>query len=165
MEVEKIIRHPNYNERENHKYDYDIALMKLKRSIRYTDKVRPVCLPRRNFPAGTNCYVTGWGDLFEGQKRGSTYLRQARIPLVSENECRKYNWLTSRMICAGFRNGGTDSCQGDSGGPLVCKNRSGVWDLAGVVSFGAGCARPRTYGVYADVVDLKEWVERTMRSN
>lgn len=76
MEVERIFRHPNYNELRNHKYDYDIALMKLKKSITYTDKVRPVCLPRRNYRAGTNCYVTGWGDLYEGQKRGSKVLRQ-----------------------------------------------------------------------------------------
>ncbi|KXJ23498.1 Transmembrane protease serine 6 [Exaiptasia diaphana] len=165
MEVEKIFLHPNYNEKKNHKYDYDIALMKLKKSITYSDKVQPVCLPTQSYPPGTNCYVTGWGDLTDGG-RSPWRLRQVQVPLVSTRECSRYNsGLTSRMLCAGFRSGGKDSCQGDSGGPLVCKNRSGFWDLAGVVSFGRGCALPRTYGVYANVVDLKDWVESTMKSN
>ncbi|KXJ23472.1 Transmembrane protease serine 6 [Exaiptasia diaphana] len=159
MEIEEIFLHPNYSRQND---DYDIALMKLKQNVTYNDKVRPVCLPRRSFPTGTNCYVTGWGIIDKHKKGGPSKLRQAMVPLVSRNECRKVHRprITTRMICAGFINGSVDACAGDSGGPLVCKNRSGVWDLAGVVSFGKEC--PGTYGVYANVKALKGWIESTM---
>jgi len=59
--IDKIILHPNYNPVETG-YDYDVALIKLKEPITFTSDVRPVCLPTMDFPPGTNCYVTGWGD-------------------------------------------------------------------------------------------------------
>jgi hypothetical protein len=43
---------------------------------------------------------------------------------------------SSLMVCAGQV--GADACQGDSGGPLAVQI-DGVWNLAGIVSSGAGC--------------------------
>lgn len=61
------------------------------------------------------------------------------------------------MICAGYKDGGQDSCKGDSGGPLVV---AGV--LYGVVSFGEGCARKATPGVYTNVIYYRKWIDTAM---
>ena len=56
----------------------------------------------------------------------SSVLKAAQVPLISSDLCNSEqvygNTLSSdSMICAGYREGGTDACKGDSGGPLACK--------------------------------------------
>ena len=99
-------------------------------------------------------------------------LKEAKLPLVSRDTCRKsledlrlFGYcVTKRMRCAGYARGGVDACRGDSGGPLVChKNRK--WYLMGVVSWGAGCGLMGRYGVYADVLRLKRWIQETKQDS
>ena len=63
-------------------------------------------------------------------------------------------YMTEDMLCAGVRAGGRDSCQGDSGGPLVTSSdlNNGAATLAGVVSWGFGCAEEDSLGIYAEVI-------------
>lgn len=63
--IQRIISHPQYVGQINN-HDYDLALIKHQRPLVYNNRVRPVCLPELNFPANTNCYVTGWGATSEG---------------------------------------------------------------------------------------------------
>ncbi|KXJ23493.1 Plasma kallikrein [Exaiptasia diaphana] len=166
FDLEEIIKHSEYNELRGHEFDYDVALLKLKGNITYDEKIRPVCLKTQSFPSGTNCSVTGWGYLKENSGRKPSRLRQAIVPLVSQRDCqRAYRDATERMLCAGYPQGDIDSCKFDSGGPLVCKNKSGAFELVGVVSWGIGCALPRKYGVYANMDKLTEWVETKIKNN
>lgn len=60
------------------------------------------------------------------------------------------------QLCAGI--GGSDACQGDSGGPLVLRSAAGGPVQAGIVSWGMGCARPESPGVYMRVAAFAPWV-------
>ncbi|KAL9959652.1 hypothetical protein ACROYT_G032992 [Oculina patagonica] len=163
--IEKVIKHPQYDAKTS---DYDLALIKLQSPLTYNNRVRPVCLPKFDFAVRTKCYVTGWGTTKEGGNI-SQILQQAPVPLVRRKRCqRAYQDLdytiTPRMLCAGYAKGRIDSCQGDSGGPLVC-TKGGKWYLTGTVSWGQGCARKRRYGVYADMMELKDWVQKAIKEN
>ena len=63
-----------------------------------------------------------------------------------------------QQICAGLPGGGTDSCYGDSGGPLVKFNINGCPYQVGVVSWGVGCARKDSPGVYTRVSAYAPWI-------
>lgn len=72
------------------------------------------------FSTDTECVITGWGRT---RRRGgaSSVLREARVPLVGEADCKKNyrpELITSNMICAGNLGGGIDACRGDSGGTI-----------------------------------------------
>jgi len=112
---------------------------------------------------GTIATVTGWGVTSEGSPFRSNALLEVDVPIVSNATCNapaSYDGaVTDNMLCAGFADGGKDSCQGDSGGPLIVPDGSGGWLVAGVVSWGDGCARPDLYGVYARVSPFKSWID------
>lgn len=61
------------------------------------------------------------------------------------------------QVCAGL--GGTDSCQGDSGGPLVFRRPGSDLPVqAGIVSWGLGCARSESPGIYVRVAAYADWI-------
>jgi trypsin len=111
--------------------------------------------------AGRPTVVSGWGDTTPGVPGGaSDTLLKATTPIISDAACSASGYgsdfHSNSMVCAGFLAGGIDSCQGDSGGPLQAPGFAGaapVHRLAGVVSFGIGCAQPDFPGVYTRVAD------------
>lgn len=165
--IKRLFKHPRYNV--TCKYNYDVALLKLNRTLKFNNRVGPVCLPDSEFAAGSICHVTGWGATGLGKKLSKT-LKQTTLPLVPRDTCkrsyrnfRSYGYcVTKRMRCAGYARGGVDACRGDSGGPLVC-SRNRKWYLMGVVSWGAECGSVGRYGVYADVLKLKRWIQETIQ--
>lgn len=85
---------------------------------------------------------------------------------IAENKKKKRTTptLTDNMFCAGFAAGGKDSCQGDSGGPFAISEGDHYW-AAGIVSWGIGCGREGTYGVYTKITNYLAWINKTMHEN
>ena len=151
--VVKFIVHPSWNAPAM--FDHDIAILELASDCAISAEVSPICLPHATtcFETTTPCVVTGWG-LTDERGGFPDKLQEVAVRLMEKSKCKTYRGyenVSPRMVCAGYEGGAKDACAGDSGGPLVCRISGGAWVLYGVVSWGYGCARPGSPGVYAKV--------------
>lgn len=159
--VKQIIIMPGYVAASKGK---DIALLKLKSPLVYSESVRKIPLLKDDafFDNSTKFTVSGWGATSEDGPQSLTLRFIENVPYVDHDTCNlplSYNdEVLDDMICSGFSGGGKDSCQGDSGGPHVVSTDDGA-ALSGIVSWGDGCARPLKYGVYSRVSRFAKWVE------
>jgi trypsin len=133
----------------------DVSVLTLEDRLPYETLPLPTKEDTAVYAAGQPGLILGWGrTAADGQP--SRYLLQASVPLMTDPDCVKSYpaYKAESMVCAGVPQGGVDSCQGDSGGPLIVAGK-----LAGVTSWGEGCAapgKPGVYtrlGVYADVLE------------
>ncbi|MFE1248856.1 serine protease [Streptomyces sp. NPDC058735] len=113
------------------------------------------------YTAGGTATVYGWGDT-SGTGEYADGLRAVRVRVLPDTLCeRAYpggadgSYDSGSMLCAGEAEGGRDACQGDSGGPLVAQGR-----LIGLVSWGIGCGRAGSPGVYMRVSDIMRTLGR-----
>ncbi|XP_040390560.1 suppressor of tumorigenicity 14 protein isoform X1 [Cygnus olor] len=157
--IKRIISHPYFND---YTYDYDIAVMELQSPVTYSSVVQPICLPdsTHQFPVGKDLWVTGWGATVE-RGSGASILQKAEIRVINQTICNQLlsGQLTPRMMCVGILTGGVDACQGDSGGPLVSVEANSRMFLAGIVSWGDGCAQREKPGVYSRLTALRGWIK------
>jgi trypsin len=146
--ISAIYIHPGYSDRT---LINDVAVVRLARP----STGAPVSLtgPAETalWDAARPARVAGWGAIRESGPR-SKRLLVAQIKVLAGRDCSRWSaygsaFDPSTMLCAAAPVGGVDACQGDSGGPLVVSD--GASRLIGVVSWGAGYARPGYPGVYS----------------
>uniref|UniRef100_T1JL62 Vitamin K-dependent protein C n=1 Tax=Strigamia maritima TaxID=126957 RepID=T1JL62_STRMM len=173
LNIDKMILHPDFDTNLR-SFDNDIALIRLSERVTFSETIIPICLPAEGFVgsfynariarvaqaphiSGT---VSGWGRLEEDGLQPK-FLHQVRLPLVDYNLCKESTkqHVTENMFCAGYEQAVGDSCQGDSGGPFEMYV-DGVAYLAGIVSWGEGCARPGTYGFYTKVENYRDFIAK-----
>ena len=110
---------------------------------------------------GRQATIIGWGDTETGDV--SQDLLETTAPMRSDLDCGNAygtaadGFHSTTMVCAG--DGSTDTCQGDSGGPLMVSDGSFLI-LAGVTSWGIGCAEAAHPGVYTRLgaPTINKWV-------
>lgn len=157
--VAEVIVHPDYNSITS---DSDIALLRLSQPAPASATPIPLIDESPLADPGVMATVSGWGDT-TGNGSYSSLLRAVDLPVVSlatANASTSYaGTLTDNMLPAGYAAGGADSCQGDSGGPLTVPSPVGPGRmLAGVVSFGSGCAQANYYGIYTRVSNFRPFL-------
>lgn len=139
--VQRVWVHPEYG---GYDSGHDVAVLTLRDPV----PQQPVPMVAAGDPApyrpGTKGTVLGWGRIGETAPPSPT-LRSVEVPVTTDADCQRAypEFDPQTMFCAGVPEGGRDACQGDSGGPYVVDGR-----LVGLVSFGTGCGRAHTPGVY-----------------
>jgi len=160
--VKKFIKHTSWNKPKM--FDNDLSLLELTELARMSSEVSPICISHSGtcFAPQTPCVVTGWGLTSETGGFPDD-LQEVAVRLITEKKCKTFQGyaptITENMLCAGFDGGAMDACAGDSGGPLVCPLPAGGWVLYGVVSWGYGCARPNSPGVYTRMTNMGAFIK------
>lgn len=150
--VSKIWVNPGYTDATN---GDDVAVLTLSTSMPYTTASYVSSSQTGVYAAGTTARILGWGTTSESGS-SSNQLRTATVPIVADSSCRSSygsDFVQTDMVCAGYSSGGVDTCQGDSGGPLII---GGV--LAGITSWGEGCAEAGYPGVYTRLATFSNLV-------
>ena len=178
----EAVSHPLYGAANTKYQEFDIALIRLKDSVVFSDRIQPICLPiddsfifdevatQNPYISNTLTSVTGFGLLDYDGGDFPEELMTVNVPLVNSAQCNAWyqqryprqDLIAESMFCAGYENGNKDACLGDSGGPISADTLlGGNGVLLGVVSWGVDCAQPQTPGVYTRITYFKDWIEET----
>ncbi|XP_023939694.2 ovochymase-2 [Bicyclus anynana] len=179
MDVEEIIIHENYQ-----LLAFDVALLKLKSPVEFTDYIQPACLWRTETLSADDAVtgtLVGWGTTNEEDL--SQTLQQVNLPLVAHEVCVLSNLRAivhlHDAFCAGYHNNGTSPCTGDSGGAFqifvphmeqnVSGHVTGTWHVRGVLSKGLRSDNPspetpdqmcdeNQYAIFTDTTPYIDWI-------
>ncbi|XP_047516539.1 serine proteinase stubble isoform X2 [Pieris napi] len=166
--VQIIASHPHFDPAT---FEYDLALLRFYEPVTFQPNILPICVPDNDDDyVGKTAYVTGWGRLYDEGPLPSV-LQEVQVPIINNTACESmyqsagYNeHIPNIFICAGWKNGGSDSCEGDSGGPMVIqRDRDNRYVLGGIISWGIGCAEPNQPGVYTRISEFRDWINQILQ--
>ncbi|XP_066594934.1 chymotrypsin-1-like [Prorops nasuta] len=131
--VESYIAHPKFDfgKRKN-----DVALIKVDKDIKFSEKVQPIELLSKEHTEKTYLVIlTGWGTKSEDGDYPNK-LQVIQLNTITNEACsHPHPDVTGSQICTLTRRD-EGACYGDSGDPLVDQQGKQV----GIMSFGAPCA-------------------------
>lgn len=165
--IDRMVRHADWD---GPSHRFDIALVHFvadeQSDVSAAGPVEPIELyDGPPLGSGITVYATGWGQAEEGKDRGfQAELTQVDLITVDCAAYPQYRGKTDgNVLCAAAPD--SDTCTGDSGGPLVREVERPL--LVGIVSWGKGCYRQDSAGVYVriDRDHFLDWIARAMAAD
>lgn len=168
--IDKIIASDEYIQ-DDDLNDADVAVLKLKIGLQWTDFIIPICPWQGENEisriVGQEGVVAGWGITETGTTNVPTFIKTV---IVDRRQCainlqRMYP-ANARILCGDGR--GSAPCNGDSGNGLVIK-RGNQYYLRGVVSKGLvdqntlKCDVTK-YAIYTDIAPFRFWLKEVTQS-
>lgn len=157
---------------DHHKYDADLSILVLEETVKFSDFIQPICLPKQSNDEVTGTgTVVGWGKSETSGDSSDTTQMKLQIPTIDPAVCyptfpalAKYS--SNRMFCGGYDNQGKAPCLGDSGGGFYILNAENFWIIQGIIS-GSLIGREHgcdinSYSLYTNVAKFSDWINKTM---
>ncbi|KAF5273623.1 hypothetical protein FQR65_LT04622 [Abscondita terminalis] len=135
VEIEQFIVHPFYNV---WSYNNDIALIKLKTDVLFTDYIRPICLPTSNFQTA-KISDTLYATSFSPPKVWGSYVLKKKLAyeLVDNKMCQYKHTMSEYQMCVNSIPKKSDptelTCFSDDGAPIM-SSRKNQWVLEGITT-------------------------------
>ncbi|KAJ8924315.1 hypothetical protein NQ315_007108 [Exocentrus adspersus] len=167
--VQIVASHPQFDPRT---FEYDLALLRFYEPVNFQPNILPVCVPQTNENfVGRTAYVTGWGRLYEIKTAPSpASCRRSPCPSSTTPSARPCidppgTSSTSRTSSSARGGGGAVSIPAKEtrGGPMVIQREDKRFLLAGVISWGIGCAEPNQPGVYTRISEFRDWINQILQ--
>ncbi|KAJ2853796.1 Transmembrane protease serine 12 [Coemansia erecta] len=177
--VSKVYAHPDLN---LDYFDNDIALLKLKKKLKFSDTVQPIKIDTEVPTDGLTVTGIGWGKTSVESQTTADTLQAVDLKLGNENLCMQirpqFTGNDGNYICVTTPEG-RDTCSGDSGGPLLRRcngdpaltgsNGSGPWIQLGITSYGENseriddtvCAATNGAGFYTHAAVYLDYIAKT----
>lgn len=105
--VTRIILHPDYTDIFS---GSDIALLFIEQEIKFTQYIKPACLPDLSdiYSSRSYCYTTGWGVQLLNPETYPNILQEAKYKFLDMANCNQ-SWINAepsvpisdKMLCAG----------------------------------------------------------------
>jgi hypothetical protein len=116
--IAEFISHEQYV---SNGHKYDIALIKLRNNVEFSQVVHPACLPMPNLVVNRKPIASGWG-FTEVAGQTADHLQRVDLSIIENNECsgllqklftgQNDVAIDGSQMCAGELVGGKDTCQG-----------------------------------------------------
>nr|XP_017014655.2 trypsin delta-like [Drosophila takahashii] len=148
-----------YHEKFSRRLGNDVAVIKLKSPLTFSDTIKPISLAEKDPAVGSVALSTGWGAT--KRNSGPQDLQGVVIKIERLFWCKfRYPFILpyihSNDICAGTR--GKSASDGDSGGPLVVNRK-----LVGIASR-KGNFLCWSSGFYVSVAKFNKWIQKAIKS-
>ncbi|XP_049881068.1 phenoloxidase-activating enzyme-like [Pectinophora gossypiella] len=173
--IESVVVHPEHYHDTRVNY-HDIAIVRLSKTVEYSNYVRPICLPKSDLEVSPldnlMLYTTGWGAIKQRRVNFGFFSeydgikRHVAVPYRNITACREVfgSFVGEGHMCAGGEQG-KDSCRGDSGGPLM-RESDGVFSVIGMVSTGTGkhaCGTEGFPAIYVKIYQYLDWIRSNIK--